>query len=162
MKEPTAIVAADLVRRCKVSALGTLHEGAPSVSMAPYAIIEEPFAFIVLVSTLSAHTGDMLKNPSVALMIVEPETDPNPPHALARVSVQGGAQPIAKTDPRYAAARASYMARFPDMAGLFELSDFTLVAIDPAMVRVVAGFAQAATITPASLAQCICRASGRR
>src|SRR5438874_2315549 len=155
MKEQTAIVAADLVRRCKVSALGTLHEGAPSVSMVPYAIIKEPFAFVVLVSALSAHTGDMLENPSVALMIVEPESDRKPAHGLARVSVQGRAQRIAKTDPRYATARASYLARFADMSGLFELGDFTLVAIDPATVRVIAGFAQAATITPASLAQCL-------
>ena len=155
MKEQAAIVAADLVRRCKVSALGTLHEGVPSVSMVPYAIIKEPFAFVVLVSALSAHTGDMLENPSVALMIVEPESDTKPPHALARVSVQGRAQRIVRTDPRYAATRASYLARFADMSGLFELGDFTLVAIDPAMVRVVAGFAQAATIAPASLAQCL-------
>src|SRR6266704_2502162 len=126
MKEQTAIVAADLVRRCKVSALGTLHEGAPSVSMVPYAIIKDPFAFVVLVSVLSAHTGDMLESPSVALMIVEPESETKPPHALARVSVQGRAQPIAKTDPRYATARASYLARFADMSGLFELGDFTL------------------------------------
>ena len=54
-----------------------------------------------------------------------------------------------------AAARASYLERFADMSGLFELGDFTLVAIDPAIVRVVAGFAQAATIAPASLAQCL-------
>ncbi|TMH15106.1 MAG: hypothetical protein E6H64_17340 [Betaproteobacteria bacterium] len=155
MKEQAAVVAADLVRRCKFSALGTLHEGAPSVSMVPYAIIKDPFAFVVLVSALSAHTGDMLENPSVALMIVDPESDTKPTHALARVSVQGRAQPIARTDPRYAVARASYLARFADMSGLFELGDFTLVAIDPATVRVIAGFAQAATITPASLAQCL-------
>jgi len=119
--------------------------------MAPYAILEDPFAFLVLVSALSAHTGDMLANPSVALMIVEPETAAKAPHALARVSVQARARPIAKADPGYAAARASYIGRFADMAGLFELGDFTLVAIDPAAVRVVAGFARAATITPASL-----------
>jgi len=113
--------------------------------MAPYAILEDPFAFLVLVSALSAHTGDMLANPSVALMIVEPETAAKAPHA------QGRARPIAKADPGYAAARASYIGRFADMAGLFELGDFTLVAIDPAAVRVVAGFARAATITPASL-----------
>ncbi|TMH62337.1 MAG: hypothetical protein E6H55_08515 [Betaproteobacteria bacterium] len=88
-------------------------------------------------------------------MIVDPESDTKPTHALARVSMQGRAQPIARIDPRYTVARASYLARFADMSGLFELGDFTLVAIDPATVRVVAGFAQAATITPASLAQCL-------
>jgi hypothetical protein len=73
MKEQTAIVAADLVRRCKVCAPGTVHEGAPSVSMVPYAIIKDPFAFVVLVSALSAHAGDMLENPSVALMYAPAE-----------------------------------------------------------------------------------------
>jgi hypothetical protein len=153
MKEEAAAVAADLVRRCKVAALGTLHEGAPGVSMVPYAIATDPFAFLVLVSALAAHTRDMRENPSVALLIAEPETGAKPPHALARVSVQGRAQPIARDDPRHSSARASYIARFPDMAGLFDLGDFDLFSIEPATVRVVAGFAKAASITPASLAQ---------
>ena len=94
MKEPSAGLAAELVRRCKVAALGTLHHGAPSVSMVPYAIIEDPLAFVVLVSALSAHTKEMLGDPNVALMIMEPETDTKPPHTLARVSMQGKAEPI--------------------------------------------------------------------
>jgi len=67
--------------------------------------------------------------------------------------MQGEAEPIARDSPRYAAARAAYSARFPDMVGLFELGDFTLFAIVPAVVRVVAGFAQAASVTPESLAE---------
>ena len=51
MKEPSAARAAELLRRCKVAALGTVHHGAPTVSMVPYAIIEDPLAFVVLVST---------------------------------------------------------------------------------------------------------------
>ena len=110
-------------------------------------------AFVVLVSALSAHTKEMLGDPNVALMIMEPETDTKPPHTLARVSMQGRAEPIAQDDPRFGAARAAYSARFPDMVGLFELGDFTLFAIAPATVRVIAGFAQAASITPASIAR---------
>ena len=125
-KEPSARLAADLARRCKVAPLGTLHHGVPSVSMVPYAIIEDPLAFGVLVSALSAHTKEMLGEPNVALMIMEPETDTKPPHALARVSMQGRAEPIAQGDSRFGAARAAYSARFPDMVRLFELGDFTL------------------------------------
>lgn len=121
--------------------------------MVPYAIIEQPFAFIVLVSTLSAHTKDMLVDGNVGLMIMEPESDARPPHTLARVSMQGRAEPIAQDNPRYGTARAAYSARFPDMVGLFELGDFTLFAIAPTTVRVVTGFAQAASITPESFAQ---------
>ena len=88
-------------------------------------------AFVVLVSTLSAHTKEMLEDPNVALMIMEPESDTKPPHTLARVSMQGRAEPISQDDRRFGAARAAYTARFPDMVGLFELSDFTLFAIAP-------------------------------
>ena len=38
------------------------------------------------------------------------------------------------------------------MAGLFELGDFGLFAIEPREVRVILGFAQAATVSPAALA----------
>ncbi len=107
MKEPSAARAAELLRRCKVAALGTVHHGAPSVSMVPYAIIEDPLAFVVLVSTLSAHTKEMLEDPNVALMIMEPETGTKPPHTLARVSMQGRAEPISQGDPRFGAARAA-------------------------------------------------------
>ena len=152
-KEPLAGRAAELVRRCKVAALGTLHDGAPSVSMVPYAIIADPLTFVVLVSGLSAHTREMFRNPNVALMIMEPETDTKPPHTLARVSMQAKAESLAPDDLRLGAARAAYVARFPDMVGLFELGDFTLFAIAATTVRVIAGFAQAASITPASLAR---------
>jgi putative heme iron utilization protein len=153
VKEPFAGRAAELIHRCKVAALGTLHHGAPSVSMIPYAIIDDPFAFVVLVSALSAHTKEMLGDSRVALMIMEPEAATKPPHTLARVSMQGRAEPISQDDPLFGAARAAYTARFPDMVGLFELGDFTLFAIGPTTLRVIAGFAQAASITPASLAR---------
>jgi len=44
------------------------------------------------------------------------------------------------------------------MVGRFELGDFTLFAIAPAAVRVIAGFAQAASITPESWSPSACRA----
>jgi heme oxygenase (biliverdin-IX-beta and delta-forming) len=160
VKEPSARLAAELVRRCKVAALGTLHDGAPGVSMVPYSIIEDPFAFVVLVSALSAHTKEMLGDPNVALMIMEPETDSKPPHTLARACMQGRAEPLSQNHSRFGAARAAYSARFPDMVGLFELGDFMLFAIAPATVRVIAGFAQAASITPASIARSV-RHTGR-
>jgi len=153
LKEDATVRAAELVRRCRVAGLGTLRGKAPSVSMVPYAIIGEPFAFIVLVSTLSAHTREMLADGHVSLMIMEPESGTRMPHTLARVSMQARAEPIAPDDPRHGVAHAAYSARFPDMTGLFDLGDFTLFAIVPAEVRVVAGFAQAASITPESLAR---------
>jgi putative heme iron utilization protein len=152
-KERSAIRAAELVRRCQVAALGTVRGGAPAVSMVPYALVAEPFAFVVLVSSLSAHTREMLADANVGLMVMEPESGAQAPHALARVSMRGRAEPVALNGPRHDAARAAYSARFPDMVGLFELGDFALFAIVPAEVRVITGFAQAATISAESLAE---------
>jgi putative heme iron utilization protein len=121
--------------------------------MVPYAILEDPLALIVLVSTLAAHTREMLADGNVSVMIMEPESGARPPHELARVSMQGRAEPLERDAPRHGAARAAYSARFPDMTGLFGLGDFGLFAIVPSEVRVVAGFAQAASITPEALAR---------
>jgi putative heme iron utilization protein len=155
MKQETARRAAELVRQCRVATLGTLHDNAPLVSMVPFAVLQAPFAFIVLVSGLSAHTRDMLADPRVSLLVMEPEVAGAPVHALARISVSGEARPIRPDDPSFVAARAAYAARFPDMTGLFELGDFGLFAIRPVAVRVVAGFAQAHTIEPDTLAQAL-------
>jgi len=151
MKEEAARRASELLRRCRVGSLGTMHDGAPAVSMVPYAVVVEPWALVVLVSTLAAHTKDLLAHPRVGVMIMEPEGT-TPSHALARVSIQGEARPLALAGPGYDAARSAYAARFPDMAMLFGLGDFTLVAIEPVAVRAVMGFAQATSLTPAAVA----------
>jgi heme oxygenase (biliverdin-IX-beta and delta-forming) len=178
MKEQAAHRAAELLLECEVAALGTLHEGAPAVSMVPYAIVLDPLAFVILVSGLSAHTRDMRADPRVGWMIMEqPVGKPveqaveqpgeqfgeqaevprdrggKPPHTYARISMQGRATAIAPDSLTYASARAAYSRRFPDMTNLFELGDFALFAIEPFSVRLVAGFAQAHSLTPETLAK---------
>ena len=152
-KDEAAARAAALVSRCTVASLGTLHDGAPSVTMVPYALTADRLAFIVHVSGLSAHTRDMLADPRVGLMVLEPEGGPTPSHALARVSIRGVAEPLDRGDSRYPVAHDAYAARFPDMAGLFGLGDFRLFAIEPRAVRVVLGFAQATSLEPATFAR---------
>jgi len=152
MKDEAAARAAALIRRCTVASLGTLHDGAPSVTMTPYALLTEPLAFLILVSGLAAHTRDMLADARVGLMVLEPEGGATPSHALGRVALQGSARALARDDPVYDMAHGAYAARFPDMTGLFQLGDFRLFAIEPRAVRVVLGFAQAASLEPASLA----------
>jgi len=152
MKNEAAARAAALLRRCTVASLGTLHGGAPSVTMAPYALSVEPFALLLLVSGLSAHTRDMVADPRVGLMVLEPEGGSTPSHALARVSILGAARPLAREAPGYAMAQDAYAERFPAMTGLFQFGDFRMFAIEPQVVRVVLGFAQAASLDPATLA----------
>jgi putative heme iron utilization protein len=160
MKPTIAARAADLIRQCRVASLATVHDYAPRVSMTPFAMLQEPFAFVVLVSRLSAHTADMLADPRVALLVVEPERQGEPVHALARLSVQGDARPLAPDDVNYVAGRAAYSSRFPDMTALFELADFTLFAIRPTTARMVAGFADAHSLTPTALAEAVAPSAG--
>jgi len=156
MKEEAARHAARLVRQSQVAALGTLHDGAPAVSQVPFAML--PVAecvFVILVSRLAAHARAMQEDPRVGLMIAQPENGHTVPHALARVSMRAEANLIDRSHPDYGAARAAYAARFPDQAFLFGLGDFELFALVPRTVRVVAGFAQAASITPTALAEAV-------
>jgi putative heme iron utilization protein len=152
MKARAAEDAAGLLRRSRVAALGTLHDGAPSVTLAPFALVDAPLALAVLVSALASHTKDMQADARVGVLVAEPEAHGAPVHALARVAIRGLARPLAVADPVHDAARHAYAARFPDMQALFSLGDFSLFAIEPRAVRVVAGFAQAASITPEALA----------
>jgi putative heme iron utilization protein len=151
VKQDAAARAAALLGSCRIAALGTLAADGPSVTMTPYAIALEPFAFVLLVSGLASHTRQMRADPHVAMMVVEPETTGTPPHALARVSIRGVADPIAADTAGYASARAVYLERFPDVSQLFELGDFGLFAVEPRAVRVVLGFAQAASLAPQTL-----------
>lgn len=154
MKAAAATRAAELVAGARTAALGTLHDGAPSVTLVPYALVPDPLAFVVLVSELASHTRDMLADPCVALLMAAAEGTAAA-HALPRVALRGRARALAAEDVRYTVARAAYAQRFPDMTGLFDLGDFRLFAIEPDAVRVVLGFAQAASLSPAALARAL-------
>jgi putative heme iron utilization protein len=136
----------------RIASLGTLHEGEPYVSMVPFALLPGG-VFVVHVSALAAHTKDMLASPRVSLLVIAPLEADTSPQALARVTIQADAEPLDESMPEHAEARAAYLARFPQSAQTFELSDFSLFAIRPRSLRFVGGFAQARTITPAGLAR---------
>jgi putative heme iron utilization protein len=153
MNERLLVRASELLQTCKVGALATSDRGAPVVSMTPYALDAQRWATLVLVSRLAAHTRNMLADPRVGFMVMQCASESASAHALARLSLQGNAVAIAPKDAGYADARACYTARFPDMRGLFELGDFVLFAIEPVAARMVAGFAEAASISPDLLAR---------
>ena len=133
-----------LVRARKTAALGTLRDGAPFVSMVPYALVAD--GFIVHVSRLAAHTRDMLADVRVSLMVSEGEGAKSP-LGLMRVSVQGLARRIPNRSRELPAMRAAYLARFPDAAQMFDFNDFSIFLIRPESARFVAGFGQAHSLT---------------
>jgi putative heme iron utilization protein len=145
----------ELLRTQPVAALGTLHEGQPYVSMVPFALLPGGSGFVIHVSQLAAHTRDMLLSPQVSLLIVAPPTPEIPAQALARVTVQGRASQYADATEGQAEAKAAYLSRFPESAQMFSFADFSLFAIWPDSIRFVGGFAQATTISPATLAEAL-------
>lgn len=140
----------ELVRDQEIAALGTLHGGEPYVSMVPYALPADGASFLIHVSRLAAHTKDMLASPRVSLLIVARDADSA--QSRARVTIQGDARQLARDSAEYAAAKACYLARFPNTAHIFELADFSMFAIRPASARVIGGFAQAFSVGTESLA----------
>ncbi len=134
-----------LLRERRTAALGTLHAGAPYVSMVPYAVVGE--GFVVHVSTLAAHTKDMIADARVSLLIAQGEGGATSPLALARASVQGEAREIARGAAEYASYRTAYLERFADAVDMFEFSDFSLFVISPLSARFVAGFGAAHSLS---------------
>jgi putative heme iron utilization protein len=136
-----------------VACLATLNDGRPFASMVPFAAttVGGRLQLIVHVSGLATHTRDMRSSPDVCLMMMAPETDEVPPQALPRVSISGQAEFIAKEHPEHAMLKAAYLGKFPEAADLFQLGDFSIVAIEPTSARFVAGFARAMTLSAESL-----------
>ena len=129
-----------------MAALGTLHQGEPFVSMAPYALLPGG-AFVVHVSRLATHTRDMERHAGVSLMVLGERTPDMPAQAVPRVTLQGEALPLARDGAEHGAAKQAYLARFPAAAEMFGFGDFQLFRIVPRAVRFVGGFAQAWSIS---------------
>ncbi len=144
---------ANLVRSRTAAALGTLHAGAPFVSMVPFAVLPDGDAFVIHVSRLAGHTKDMAADPRVSLLVMQPEGAGVAAQALARVSIQGEARETEGGSDEELACREAYLARFPEAAPLTEFGDFSFFAIRPSQARFVAGFAQAMSLTGETLAK---------
>lgn len=155
MKEEQASILRELLASRKIAALGTLHSGAPYVSMVPFALLADGSGFVVHVSRLAAHTNDMLADAKVSLLITGAEQPNTSPLAIPRVTVLGTARQISNDSPEYFSCKETYITRFPDGAAMFNLGDFSLFVITPTEVRWVAGFAQARTLSPAGFAKAL-------
>ncbi|MBS1818987.1 MAG: pyridoxamine 5'-phosphate oxidase family protein [Acidobacteria bacterium] len=144
-----------LLQTQETAALGTVHDGAPYVSMVPFAVMPDGQGIVIHVSGLAAHTKDMEHDPRVSLLVMDAPRPEVPPQALARVTVQGTARRCDAESPSYSAARAAYLGRFPHAAPMFDLGDFSLFRIEPHGLRFVGGFAQAWSASGESFARAV-------
>ncbi|TXH49086.1 MAG: hypothetical protein E6Q93_25655 [Burkholderiaceae bacterium] len=135
-----------------VASLATLHRGEPAVSMVPF-VRRDDGALLIHVSALATHTRDLQEHPRVSLMVMAEPDDGTPPQALPRVTLQVAARMLPREGDEYAAAKALYLARFPDAAVTFELADFAIVVLQPESARLVAGFGRAFALVGEKLDQ---------
>lgn len=142
---------AHLIRSTRIAALGTIHDGEPNLAMVAYAFTADFTAFYIHVSKLGKHTADMENEPRVRLLITEIDDGRPDPQTLARVSIQGIAKLLPRTDPGYSEVRGLYLERFPEAGQLFSLGNFNLWRINPKRGRYVAGFGRAFNLVPEAL-----------
>ena len=146
MTDAEAQLFKDLLQHQPVAALATLHRGAPTVSMVPFALLPDAGGLLIHVSALATHTQDMRRKSEVSLLVMGALQDAETPLALPRVSVSGRARPLVRDSDEYATARDAYLRKLPDAEPLFDFGDFSLFVIEPTSARFVAGFGRALSL----------------
>lgn len=100
----------------RVAALGTIaDDGAPLVSMVPFAVERALGVFVIHVSDLAAHSRNLQTRPRVSLLVMQPAAPGEPVHALPRVTFDGQARVPAPGGDEWRACRQAYVDRFPSL-----------------------------------------------
>ena len=136
-----------LLHTQRVAALGTSgDEGAPFVSMVPYALEQHLGCVVIHISELAEHTRNLQARPRLSLMVMQSEVAGEPVHALPRVTLDGIAAVLQPDSQPWQLCRSAYLQRFPDAGMMTQLPDFKFVAIEVKGARQVAGFGSARSI----------------
>ncbi|MEI2741632.1 MAG: pyridoxamine 5'-phosphate oxidase family protein [Candidatus Competibacter sp.] len=135
-----------LIRNRRWAALATQGPDGPEASWVAYIPELDCSGFLLHVSTLAAHTRNLLASPRAGLAISAPEREDEDPQTLARVLIQGEVAPIPKDASDYPAAARRYQERLPASTPRFDFEDFLLLRLNPLRVRFVGGFARAYTL----------------
>jgi hypothetical protein len=146
----------ELLSRRRTAALGTVDvEGAPFVSLVPFAIDPVSASLVIHISALAAHSQNLQAKPHASLMVAECEVADEPVHALARVSISVLATWAEPESALSLQCRAAYLARFPEAEPMTTLDDFRFVRLSPQGARQVAGFGAARSLNANELAQAL-------
>lgn len=136
-----------LLHGTRVAALGTLdNQGAPYVSMTPFAILQEPGCLVLHLSGLAAHTQYLQASPDVSLLVMQPEQADASALNLPRVTLSCQATVLPHGSDAATPCRNAYLARFPDAEPMTGFADFRFVMLHVTQARHVAGFGAARSL----------------
>jgi putative heme iron utilization protein len=115
-----------------LSTLSRALEGYPFGSVVPY-VLDQQAVPVILVSRLAEHTKNISADPRVSLLVHEPGADVQ---AGARVTLMGQVHRVENPH----GIKERYVRFFPAARDYHDKLDFDYYRIEPATLRVVAGF----------------------
>jgi len=152
MDEAVLHAVAGLLRGPRWATLATVRDGQPFATHVACAIEPGLTSGLLHLSRLSAHTRHLLAEPRAALAFGEPDDGRPDPQTLARITLEGSAEPLERDGDDWQAARTLYLRRLPEARPRFDFTDFSLFRFTIRRARFVGGFANAHTLRPTDLA----------
>jgi putative heme iron utilization protein len=121
------------------------HPGWPYPAMMPYALDAQGRP-VFLISTLAAHTQDLLSDPRASLQVSGELVEENPAQT-PRVALMGTVTVVPPAERQ--AVRTAYIRQLPESELWADFGDFEFYRLEPMDIHYVGGFAAAAWIPPA-------------
>lgn len=154
MEESDKQLLESLLTDGRVAALAVSLDGAPFASLVPFAMTQDFGSALIHASGLAQHSAGLTAGAPFSLLVHEPDTEPETnPAQLARATLLGSVEPLARDSDAYNQARDRYLAKFPKSQITFQLGDFTLYALTVESCRLVAGFGKAFDVSLDELAR---------
>lgn len=143
-------LARTLLRASRYGALAVLDptSGAPMASRVAVAT-DHDGAPLILVSSLSAHTGGLVADPRCSLLLGEPGKGDALAHA--RITIACRAEKIARDDARHGRIEQRFLNRNPKSKLYSGFDDFAFFRLEPQGASLNGGFGKAYALTAADL-----------
>ena len=132
-----------LLNNTRVGMLATIGEARPLASAVPFVALEGWVDLLLHLSTLAAHTQNLLRDPRASLLVMETDDLQKNPLALTRLILEGTADRLDRNSATYEALARRFTDRFPDAAITMTLGDFQLWHLRFEAAQFIAGFGRA-------------------
>lgn len=134
-----------LLHGTRVGMLATMGEEFPLASAVPFVSLQGWTDLLLHISTLAAHTRNLLREPRLSLLVMEHDGPDKNPLALRRLILQGTAARLDRQDTTYDLLARQFTERFPDADVTMALADFQLWQLHIRTAQFIAGFGRAYT-----------------